>query len=169
MRQFEIYIARSLPKRYLARFDVEDVIQEALLIVVRRLDSFRGKTESELVAWTRRILTSQLLSLCRHHEAKKRSIRFESENEASLNLIVESRESSPHSRLVLQELTAVLSNELDSLSHKQQVAVRMRYFEAANLKDVGEYLAISRTSAHRLLNHSLAQLRQALQEHVDAL
>ena len=56
------------------RVDASDLVQQTLLDAVARCDQFRGDSESEFLAWLRRILSNNLVDACRYHGREKRDI-----------------------------------------------------------------------------------------------
>ena len=54
-----------------------DVVQDTFVQAKRCFHQFRGSTEQELLAWLRKILTSQLTASIRRYSAQQRDIRLE--------------------------------------------------------------------------------------------
>src|SRR5215831_2532221 len=55
------------------RVDLSDVVQEALVEVVRQFPQFTGQNEAALVGWLRRLVGQKLADLGRYHSRAKRS------------------------------------------------------------------------------------------------
>src|SRR3982074_1734620 len=54
------------------RVELSDVVQEALVEVVRQFPKFTGQTEGALVGWLRRLVGEKLADLGRYHHRVKR-------------------------------------------------------------------------------------------------
>src|SRR5262245_60244065 len=67
----------QLDQRLQARLDPADVVQQTLLQAHQSLDLFRGRTETELLAWLRRILTRKLADAARFHRQDRRDLARE--------------------------------------------------------------------------------------------
>src|SRR3982751_5248526 len=55
------------------RVELSDVVQEALVEVVRQFPQFAGQNEAALVGWLRRLVGEKLADLGRYHSRAKRS------------------------------------------------------------------------------------------------
>src|SRR3954463_10147295 len=55
------------------RVELSDVVQEALVEVVRQVPQFTGQNEAALVGWLRRLVGQKLADLGRYHSRAKRS------------------------------------------------------------------------------------------------
>src|SRR4029077_15378230 len=67
----------ELGRRLQGKVDPSDIVQQSLLEAHQDLAALKGKTEAELVAWLRTILTRNLLNTARDFTAQKRDIRRE--------------------------------------------------------------------------------------------
>src|SRR5437879_31857 len=67
----------ELGRRLQSKVDASDIVQQSLLEAHQDLAALLGKTEGELVAWLRTILTRNLLNTARDFTAQKRDIRRE--------------------------------------------------------------------------------------------
>src|SRR5262245_66329213 len=54
------------------RLELSDVVQEALVEVVRQFPQFTGQSEAALVGWLRRLVSQKLADLGRYHSRAKR-------------------------------------------------------------------------------------------------
>ena len=66
-----------LNRRYSARLDTLDIVQQTLLNAFLKRDEFRGSTEAELAAWLREILKNKLADALRDRQRDKRDVRRE--------------------------------------------------------------------------------------------
>src|SRR6516162_9411585 len=55
------------------RVELSDVVQEALVEVVRQFPQFTGQNEAALVGWLRRLVGQKLADLGRYHSRTKRT------------------------------------------------------------------------------------------------
>src|ERR1700712_3572079 len=66
-------VRTGLGPRLRERVELSDVVQEALVEVVRQFPQFTGQNEAALVGWLRRLVGQKLAHLGRYHSRAKRS------------------------------------------------------------------------------------------------
>src|SRR3982750_3048123 len=66
-------VRTGLGPRLRERVELSDVVQEALVEVVRQFPQFTGQNEAALVGWLRRLVGQKLADLARYHNRAKRS------------------------------------------------------------------------------------------------
>src|SRR5436309_10626584 len=66
-------VRTGLGPRLRQRVELSDVVQEALVEVVRQFPQFTGQSEAALVGWLRRLVGQKLADLGRYHSRAKRS------------------------------------------------------------------------------------------------
>src|SRR3954462_6507554 len=66
-------VRTGLGPRLRERVELSDVVQEALVEVVRQFPQFTGQDEAALVGWLRRLVGQKLADLARYHNRAKRS------------------------------------------------------------------------------------------------
>ena len=66
-------VRTGMGPRLRERVDLSDVVQEALVEVVRQFPQFTGQTEAALVGWLRRLVSQKLADLGRYHSRAKRA------------------------------------------------------------------------------------------------
>src|SRR3974377_1539601 len=66
-------VRTGLGPRLRERLELSDVVQEALVEVVRQFPQFTGQNEAALVGWLRRLVGQKLADLGRYHSRAKRS------------------------------------------------------------------------------------------------
>src|SRR6476620_8236425 len=73
-RNYLRMVVRSgLGPRLRERVELSDVVQEALVEVVRQFPQFTGQSEAALVGWLRRLVGQKLADLGRYHSRAKRA------------------------------------------------------------------------------------------------
>jgi len=66
-------VRTGLGPRLRERLELSDVVQEALVEVVRQFPQFTGQNEAALVGWLRRLVGQKLADLGRYHSRSKRT------------------------------------------------------------------------------------------------
>src|SRR6476619_8655582 len=73
-RNYLRMVVRSgLGPRLRERVELSDVVQEALVEVVRQFPQFTGQNEAALVGWLRRLVGQKLADLGQYHSRTKRT------------------------------------------------------------------------------------------------
>jgi RNA polymerase sigma-70 factor (ECF subfamily) len=123
--------------------DAEDITQEALLALVRGIDSFRG--ESQLSTWVYRLTLRAGLRWLARNRRPEQSAPIDPELPAAID------------RPALELLQLILRLPLDSRTVLLLVAVEgLSHSEAAEVLDIPEGTVASR------LHHARARLRESL-------
>src|SRR5262249_17436221 len=123
----------QLHPRIRRRLDSSDLVQEALLRAVRRLEGFAGQTEGELVRWLQTILSNVCKDQLELHTNEKRDVLREQdlqaavdESNAGLDHFLSAPGSSPEERVERKELLLRIARALEQLPQDQRDAVTCR-------------------------------------------
>lgn len=164
-RQYLLMIAEAeIDPALRARGGASDIVQETMIIAERRLDHFRGSSERELRAWTRRILLHRLAHFHRQHRAagKRRVGR-----EVPLGLHERSAEhaapvTSPSEDLLRDERLQALRRAVDALPDRSRQVFLMRHQEGCSHEEIGRRLGISADAARKHWARTIEHLQNDL-------
>lgn len=165
-----IFVRQHLRGKLRQRVDESDVIQNAWLNVVRKLDQFRGTTEHEFFAWLRSILQNNLKNVFRENMADMRDIRKElnvdhGEESASIQWMMPvAGDSTPSNRLIRGERALQLAKALESLPEMQRRAIELRHLEAQKLSAVAVEMQKSADAVVSLLRRGMLTLSKLLED-----
>ena len=174
---FDIYRAylhllaqMQISRQLQPKLNPSDVVQEAFLRMKAGIGEFRGTSETELVAWLRRILARTLADQVRLFEGTaKRSIQLERRLDQDLDRssfclqqALPSDSSSPSQRAERREEAVLVADALERLpSHYREVIV-LRSFEELSFPEVAEKMQRTVTSVKRLWPRALERLGREL-------
>ncbi len=148
--------------------DAEDVTQDVLLQVVRKLDTFRG--ESAFPTWLHRVTVNAALAHRRKHGA-----RAEHESNDVLEAILETEPPASVRRWSVEPDEALLSRETHALIEAAIAGLPVKYRDVFLLADVeglsnaeiGEALALSLAAVKSRLHRARLLMRSALARHFE--
>ena len=154
------------------RIDAEDVLQDAWLRAIERIDHFyEGAGESFL--WFRSIVTQTLIDLQRFHlGARKRSATRErsidggwasASTSSCLAFHLSDSARSPSSNASHAELTKQLDSVLLGMNEVDREILALRHFEALNNNEVAKLLNLSEQAASVRYIRALGRLKQILE------
>ena len=153
-----------------ARLDPSDVVQETFLAAHRDFDSFRGVTESHLIAWLRRILVRTLADLARHHTAEGRDVRRQESLEAMLDRASDSADralaadfSTPSAAAVRREQGVVVADALARLRPDDREVLVLRHLEGMKFDEIAARMVRSPGAVRVLWTRALERLHQVLE------
>src|SRR5436189_3242491 len=125
----------ELGRRLQSKVDASDIVQQSLLEAHQDLAALKGRSEGELVAWLRTILTRNLLNTARDFGAQKRDVRRErslaqqvEDSSVRLDKFLASDQTSPSQRMIRGEQAERLAVALASLPEDQRSAVILKHF-----------------------------------------
>jgi RNA polymerase sigma-70 factor (ECF subfamily) len=162
----ELLARLHLQPRFRSKLDASDVVQETLLKATQNLAQYRGKSEAELAAWLRRILTNSLVDAVRELEGAKRDVALErslehslAQSSARLEALLQSSGSSPSQQVLRQEQLLQLSAALAQLPEDQRQALELHYLQGCTVSAIAEQMGRTERSVAGLVRRGLQRLR----------
>jgi RNA polymerase sigma-70 factor (ECF subfamily) len=151
------------------RVDPSDVVQEAQMEAVRRLDGYLRDAPLPFRLWLRRIAQDRLLMLRRRHRgAGRRAVTREAAmpDESSLAFARQLLASgtSPSARLAASELAQRVREAVAQLPEADREIVLLRNFEGLSNQEVAQLLEIQPATATQRYGRALLRLRKLLDE-----
>jgi RNA polymerase sigma-70 factor (ECF subfamily) len=133
----------------------EDLLQNVLLKVSRRLDTFTYRDEGSLLGWLLAIVENEAKNLKRLGESERACIRRDSG--ALMEALPE------HSPTPSQELERVLEQELlleamRGLAPEDQDVLTMRHFGGLSWEEIGAAMGCSRETSKQRYDRAIARM-----------
>ena len=161
----------QLSSRLQAKLDPSDVVQQTLLQAHKGLDTFRGQSEAEWLAWLRAILANTLAATGRRFTAesrnadRERSLEMELDQSSSrLEGFLAVDQSSPSERAVRADELLRLARAMSLLPPDQQRVVELHHLKSLPIAEVAELLGRTRPAVVGLLYRGVKRLRELLQD-----
>ncbi len=163
------FVELRLDPQLRARIDPSDVVQEAQMEAVRRLDGYLGDAPMPFRLWLRQIAQDRLLMLRRHHRgARRRAVTCEAAlpDDSSLAFARQllAGGTSPSARLAASELAQRVQQAVAQLPEADREIVLLRNFEGLSNKEVAQLLNIQPATASQRYGRALLRLRKLLDE-----
>lgn len=165
----ELLARLHLQPRFRSKLGASDIVQQTLLKAMENLGQYRGKSEAELAAWLRRILTNTLVDAFRGLEGAKRDVALERSLEAELarssdrlEALLQSSDSSPSAHVLRHEQLLQMSAALARLPDDQRQALEMHYLQGCTVAAVAEEMARTERSVAGLVRRGLQRLRELM-------
>ncbi|HEV3262177.1 MAG TPA: sigma-70 family RNA polymerase sigma factor [Gemmataceae bacterium] len=161
-----------LDRRLQARIDASDVIQEAYVDVVSRLDEYLREPNYPLFLWLRLIVGERLLKLHRHHlGTQMRDAGLEisiyrgalpAASSAALAAQLLGKHTSPTQAAVRVERMMRLQEALNTLDPMDREVLSLRHFEQMSLAETAVSLEIEESAAAKRYIGALKRLKAIL-------
>jgi RNA polymerase sigma-70 factor (ECF subfamily) len=156
-----------LDPRIRARVDPSDVVQEAQIEALRRLDSYLSKPPMPFRLWLRQIAYDRLLMLRRHHVgAARRSIDRDVAlpDPSSLQLAQQLMATgpTPSQQVVQQELIRRVHQAMARLAAGEREILILRNLEGLSNQEAASLLRIDPATASRRYGRAVIRLREIL-------
>ena len=167
------YLARfvelRLDARVRSRVDASDVVQEAQLEAVRRLDNYVSRPAMPFRLWLRQIAFDRLLMLQRQHlEASRRSVerdvRLPDRSSMMLAQQLFSAGPSPSEQMLKREFARGVSDAVAQLQDADREIILLRNYEGLSNQEVAALLEIESVAASKRYGRALLRLRKVLVE-----
>lgn len=162
------YVERRIDPRLLARVDPSDVVQEAQLEAVRRLEDFLRRRPMPFRAWLFRTAGQHLQRLRRHHlEAECRAVGQEQAMPESSSVLLAhhllgERGSTPSRQLVDAETARRVHEALGLLDSTDREVLLLRTFEGLSNLEAAQALDLEPAAASKRYGRALLRLKLAL-------
>ena len=170
-RSYLGFVAKAQVESWLrVKVDASDVVQQTLLEAHRDFDGFQGKSEQELLAWLRKILTHNVADFIRRYRGTaKRQVRREVplRGTAETGVARGAPEPAAPGPTPSQEFLQ-LDNELRmaaalaELPPDYQEVVVLRNLQRLSFNEVAEQMGRSRPAVQMLWMRAIKRLQQAL-------
>jgi RNA polymerase sigma-70 factor (ECF subfamily) len=171
-RNYLALLARlQIGRRLRGKVDDFDLVQETFLKAHRDFAEFRGETESEFVAWLRRILAWTLANHVRHYlGTRRRDVRLERDLAGELDQssqalggeLVAAPHSSPSERAARREQAVLLADALARLPADYREVIVLRHLEGLSFPEAAGRMGRSTEAVKKLWARAVAQLRRTL-------
>lgn len=171
-RPYLQFLARvQLHRRWRAKFDDSDLVQQTLLQAHQAMHQFRGRTRDDFAAWLRQIMAHNLAHAVRDLTRDKRDVNREqslnealSESSLRLEAWLADDQSSPSQRADRNERMLRLAAAVESLPEAQRDAIVLHYWQGWTLMEIADELGRTAGAVAGLLHRGVGTLRQLLQE-----
>jgi RNA polymerase sigma-70 factor, ECF subfamily len=168
-RAYLILLARlEIAPRLRDKVDLSGVVQQTLLEAHQGLINYPGrpKTEAEITAWLRSILSHNLADVLRKLTTRKRDVRREWSLEQALDQSTSRLEqwltvdqSSPSQRVMRQEEILRMAATLATLPEGQRRAIELHHLQGWPLAEIAAELGTTKAAVAGLLHRGLKNLR----------
>lgn len=163
-------VQTGLGTRLRGHVDLSDVVQEALIEVVRQFPRFTGKSEMALLGWLRHLVGQKLADLGRHYNRAKRSpagacVRLDAgadDGGGRLIDILSLSQSSPSELAGRRELVVLLGRAMADLPDLDAKVLRLYHAEGLSFEAIGERLGLTRKSARGIWARGLKTVKRTL-------
>lgn len=169
-------VRTGLGPRLRERVELSDVVQEALVEVVRQFPQFTGQNEAALVGWLRRLVGQKLADLGRYHSRAKRAAGGaalpldapwgegaaggnDSGGGKLLDMLALSQ-TSPSEAASRRELVVILADALQDLPEQEAEVLWLYHAENLSFEAIGDQLGVSRKSVRGIWARGLKGLKR---------
>jgi RNA polymerase sigma-70 factor (ECF subfamily) len=162
-------IAFRLDRRIVGKVDGDDILQDAFLETVRRIQDYLDQPSVPFFVWLRQITKQVLIDTHRRYvDAKMRDVNLEvtldrggTPDTSSSGLIAQLADSltTPSQCAVRQETISELRHALDQLDEIDREVLLLRHLEELSNHEVAQVLGIDRYAASKRYLRALDRLR----------
>lgn len=162
-----------LDPRLHGRVDADDIIQEAWLAAVKRIDHFLTDATRSIFVWFRLIAGQTLIDVHRRHlGTQKRNAAMEfsinrgwssDSTSSALSFHLLGHLTSPSQAALREELSQQLQDSLASMNEIDREVLALRHFEQLSNKETAQILGISDQASSDRYMRALGRLKNVLQ------
>jgi RNA polymerase sigma-70 factor (ECF subfamily) len=170
--RLRLMVELRLDRRLQSRIDASDVIQEAYVDAVRRLEEYLRQPDYPLFLWLRLLVGERLMKLHRHHlGTQMRDAGLEisiyqgalpTASSAALAAQLLGKHTSPTQAAVRAERMIRLQEALNSLDPIDREVLSLRHFEEMSLAETARSLEIEESAAAKRYIRALKRLKAIL-------
>ncbi len=166
----QAFVDFHLDARLRARLDPSDVVQEAQLEVVRRMDDFLERRPMPFHLWVRKTAYERLLNLRRDHRTRaRRSVDREVPLPERSSLLLAgpliNGGASPSEHAVARERAERIGLAVADLAEADREVLLMRHAEELSYEEIACLLGIEAAAARKRYGRALIRLQKALSDH----
>ena len=170
-------VRTGLGPRLRERVELSDVVQEALVEVVKQFPQFQGQNEAALVGWLRKLVGQKLADLGRYHSRAKRAgatgalpldgpfdlaSGADPDNPGRLLDVLALSQTSPSEDASRRELTVLLADALSDLPETEAEVLWLYHADNLSFEALGQELGVSRKVVRGLWARGLKSLKKRI-------
>ena len=165
-------IAFRMDPRLHGRIDADDVLQEAWLSAVQRIDHFLIDASRSIFVWFRLIASQTLVDIHRRHlGTQKRNAGQEfsidrgwssSSTSTSLSFHLMDHLTTPSEAALKEEMTLKLNEALADMKDMDREVLALRHFEQLTNREAAQVLGISEQAASDRYIRALSRLKSTM-------
>ena len=164
------FVEARLDPKLRARLDPSDVVQEAQMEVVRRMDDFLRRRPMPFHLWVRKTAYERLLNLRRDHRKRaRRSVDREVALPDRSSLLLArpllSGGPSPSQQLAAREFADRVAQAVTELAEVDREILLMRHAEELPYDEIACLLEIEPAAARKRYGRALIRLQKVLSDH----
>jgi RNA polymerase sigma-70 factor (ECF subfamily) len=164
------FIEARLDPKLRARVDPSDVVQDAQLEVVRRMNDYLRRRPMPFHLWVRKTAYERLLNLQRdHRKTARRSVDREVALPDRSSLLLArpllSGEPSPSQQLAAREFAERVARAVAQLAKSDREILLMRHGEELPYEEIACLLEIEPATARKRYGRALIRLQKLLSDH----
>lgn len=160
-----------LDHRLAGRVSPSDVLQEAYIDAVKRIDHYFEKPDQPFFGWLRLVVGQRLADVHREHLAQKRAVSNEvpmdrtapGADSACLAACLLGSGTSPSNAAARGESFLKLEGALEQMDPLDREVLALRHFEELSNTETAELLGIQPAAASKRYVRALARLKQILE------
>ena len=170
--RLRLMVEMRLDTRLRSRLDASDVIQDAFVEVMERIESYLTDPKIPLFLWLRLVVGERLLKLHRHHlGTQMRDARREvslyggalpGASSAALAAQLLGKQTSPTQAVVRAERIMRLQEALNALDPMDREVLSLRHFEELSVAEAARVLDIEEAAAAKRYFRALKRLKEIL-------
>jgi RNA polymerase sigma-70 factor (ECF subfamily) len=165
--QLRRFVDLRLDPKLRPRVDASDVVQEAHLEAVRRLDDFLENPTLPFKLWLRQITLDRLLMMRRRHVgAARRSLAREAAlpdgSSCALAWQLVAAHSTPSQQAGREELARRVREAVARLAEADREIILMRTFESLSFEEIAQLIGVEAAAARKRHGRALLRLHKIL-------
>ena len=162
-------IRRSLRSDLRRKVSESDVIQEAFLVLNRRLADFEDRGEGSFGGWLLRIVDMKVQEVVRHYVGTRmRDVGQEiTRGRRRPSGAFPAAAPTPSKAAMERERGECVQGAIDALSPDYREVIRLVHEEELSMEEAGERMNRSAEAARKLYSRAIARISEALEERDD--
>jgi len=146
--------------------DAEEILQETLLKVIRKIETFRQ--ESHIWPWMKRIaINNCIMWLRKHRTTREREVQMEESlplfgQDGNHHSLVMDWPVDPEEVMLNTELSGQLYDAVQSLPYEYRVPLVLRDIEGYSIKNIASLLALKEATAKTRIHRARLFMREKL-------
>jgi RNA polymerase sigma-70 factor (ECF subfamily) len=163
------FVELRLDPQTRSRVDPSDIVQEAQLEAVRRMDDFLERRPMPFRLWLRKAVYERLLNARRDHRRARRSVaREEALPDRSSLLLAQpllSAAATPSQEAEARERAEQVARAVAELAEADREVLLLRHADNLSHEEIARLLDITPAAARKRYGRALIRLQQVLTEH----